>query len=125
MQQLDSTPLAGQISFCEAPEPKPPRFRDRAGLAASDGPISSHLAGDDLTISGRRASQKAEIVSWIRTQASRLTSLESPHATGMDRYRVARRLPDLGRDGLVERGDVRECTASHRPAITGRATENQ
>ena len=47
--------------------------------------------------------------------------MEIAHAAGVDRYMVARRLSDLERDGLVERATMRECTASHRPAITWRA----
>jgi len=39
----------------------------------------------------------------------------------MDRHMVARRLPDLERDKLIERSEMRTCTASGRPAITWRA----
>ena len=46
---------------------------------------------------------------------------EIAEAAGVDRHMVARRLPDLERDGIVSRGDVRVCTASGRPAITWRA----
>ncbi len=93
---------------------------DRAPLAAAADPISSHLAAAELTSSGRRASQKAEIVAWLRTQERPLTSMEITHAADLDRYMVARRLPDLERDGFVERGPMRVCTASGRPAITWR-----
>ena len=89
-----------------------------APLAANNDPLSSHLAAAELTSSGRRASQKAEIVTWLRTQESPLTSMEIAHAAGLDRYMVARRLPDLERDGLVERGAMRICRESGRPAIT-------
>jgi len=91
---------------------------DRAPIAATADPISSHLAAAELTSSGRRASQKAEIVVWLRGQIRPLTSMEIAHAAGLDRYMVARRLPDLERDGMVERCAMRECSASNRPAIT-------
>ena len=100
----------------------PPSLRtsDRAPLAAATDPVSSHLAAAEITSSGRRASQKAAIVSWLRGQSHPLTSMEIAHAAGLDRHLVARRLPDLERDGMVERCALRECRASNRPAITWR-----
>jgi hypothetical protein len=110
-----------QIPLLGKPEPSPRRVLDRAPLAAARDPISSHLAAAELTSSGRRASQKAAIVKWLRSQERLLTSMEIAHAGGLDRYMVARRLPDLERDGLVERGPMRDCRESGRPAITWRA----
>lgn len=104
-----------------SPEPAVRRFSDRASLAASSDPISSHIAAAEVTSSGRRASQKAAIVTWLRIQERPLTSMEIAHAAGLDRYMCARRLPDLERDGLVERGPMRICAESGRPAITWRA----
>ena len=99
-----------QISLFGKSEPPARRIADRAPLAAADDPISSHLAAAELTSSGRRASQKAEIVAWLREQVRPLTSMEIAHAAGLDRYMVARRLPDLERDGMVERCAMRECS---------------
>jgi len=79
-----------------------------------------HLAAAELTSSGRRASQKRDIVNWLRGQSRPLTSMEIGNAAGLDRYMVARRLPDLEKDGLVERCAMRECAISRRPAITWR-----
>ena len=98
----------------------PMRRIDRAPLAASADPLSSHLAAAEVTNSGRRASQKREITVWLRGQNRPFTSMEIAHAAGLDRYMCARRLPDLERDGLVERCALRECEVSHRPAITWR-----
>jgi hypothetical protein len=111
---------AEQIQLFGSSKPQG-RVHGRSALAASADPISSHLAADELTSSGRRASQKAEIVSWLRTQERPLTSMEIAHAAGLDRHLVARRLPDIERDGLVERCAIRECTSGHRPAITWRS----
>ncbi len=110
---------ADQISlFGRKPEPPARRVPDRAPLAATADPLSSHLAAAEVTSSGRRASQKREIVTWLRGQSRPLTSMEIAHAAGLDRYMVARRLPDLERDGLVERCPMRDCAVSGRPAIT-------
>jgi len=106
--------------FGRKPEPPARHVRDRARLAAAADPISSHLAAAELTSSGRRASQKRDIVNWLRGQSRPLTSMEIGNAAGLDRYMVARRLPDLEKDGLVERCAMRECAISRRPAITWR-----
>ena len=74
-----------------------------------------------MTNSGKRDSQKLEIVNWLRGQSRAFTSMEIAVAADLDRYIVARRLPDLEHDGLVERGEMRECSVSRRQAITWRA----
>lgn len=98
---------------------RPPNVR--APIAAAADPISSHIAAAEITSSGRRASQKAEILTWLRERNQAFTSAEIAGAAGMDRHMVARRLPDLWRDSLIERGEMRVCTASGRQAITWRA----
>ncbi len=94
--------------------------REVAPLAAKNDPISSQLAAVQITSSGQLTSQKAEILCWLRAQSQPLTSMEIAHAAGLDRYMVARRLPDPEREGLVERCAIRECSASNRAAIIGR-----
>jgi hypothetical protein len=47
-----------------------------------------------------------------------VTSAELASTGGLDRYMVARRLPDLNRDGLVSRGQARRCAITGRWAIT-------
>ena len=106
-------PLFGGTGPRRTPRPAP--------LARSTDPESSRLAADAVTASGARASQKRAILAALSTQTEPLTSLELAHAMGMDRYIVARRLPDLARDGRVERAPMRECREGHRPAITWRA----
>jgi hypothetical protein len=39
---------------------------------------------------------------------------------GLDRHMVARRLPDLKHDGLVEQGEMRTCKVTGRKAVTWR-----
>jgi FaeA-like protein len=92
-------------------------------LASSADPISSHLAAAELIASGRRDSQKIAILSSLRSQDRPCTSMELARAAGMDRYIVARRLPDLERDGQLERREMRACAITGRPAITWRFKE--
>lgn len=95
-------------------------FPNRAPIAANCDPISSHLAAAEVTASGLRASQKAELLAWLQGREA-LTSAEIAAASCLDRHGVARRLPDLAADGLIERCPIRVCRQSGRPAVTWRA----
>lgn len=102
-----------QTSFFEIPKP-----RNRAPLALKSDPTSSHIAAEEITRSGLRDSQKEKILESLRKHGKPVTSLELARWFGIDRYVVARRLPDLERDKLVRRGPMRDCAIARRPAIT-------
>jgi response regulator of citrate/malate metabolism len=112
----EQMPLFGGSRSSQPPRPAP--------LAASADPISSHLAAAEVTASGRRDSQKREILEALRAESAPVTSMELARAAGIDRYTVARRLPDLERDRLVERGQLRDCRVSGRPCVTWRIKES-
>jgi len=76
---------------------------EAAHLARATDPPSSKRAARRLTTSGRHKSQKARVLRALRDYPG-LTSKELALAMGEDRYMVARRLPDLERDGKVEKG---------------------
>src|SRR5580693_1525374 len=92
-----------QLSFVleREAQPAPVRPMNRAPLARSSDPLSSHLAAAELERSGRRAGQKRALLEWLRGQSRPMTSAEIARASGMERHGVARRLPDCERDGLV------------------------
>jgi len=113
-----------QIPLFGSPHPHRIRAAHPATLAANADPISSHLAAAEITASGRRDSQKREILESLRAESAPVTSMELARAAGIDRHTVARRLPDLERDGRVERGPMRDCRASGRPCVTWRAKES-
>ncbi len=115
-------PAEGQTPLFGKPEPRARRILDRAPRTAAGDPISSYLAVAELTRCERWAAQKSEALTWLRAQGRPFTSMEIADAVGPDRYMCARHLPDLEKDGLVERCPVRECFASRRSAITWRAT---
>jgi hypothetical protein len=106
------------------PHPKLVRVPNRAPLARSSDPASSHIAAEEFTRSGRRANQKHQLLEWLRQQTRPLTSAEIARDSGLDRHGVARRLPDCERDRLVERHPMRQCTAMGTPAITWKATRS-
>jgi hypothetical protein len=126
---LNKQTLAADAGGCQSAQlslvlepPTAKRLANRAPLARSSDPLSSHLAAAEVTRSGRRGAQKRALLSWLRGRTTAMTSAEIAVAAEMDRYAVARRLPDLERDGLVVRCGMRECGATGRPSVTWRAT---
>lgn len=113
-----------QPTLFDAPEPQhePGSFPygNKQPPARSSDPVTSHIAADDITSSGLRDSQKSEVLRWL-TQHPGSTSAELAHISGLDRHMVARRLPDLERDGKVRKSGQRECAVSGRPAVTWEA----
>ncbi len=85
-------------------------------IAARRDPITSHIAAREVTISGRRADQMMQVVHALHCRPGR-SSRELADESGLDRYVVARRLPDAERCGLVRRGGMRSCRLSARPAV--------
>lgn len=80
--------------------------------ARSDDPSSSHEAAEHVVASGLQAHQHSLAASAVRKHPG-LTSLELARATGLDRFMLARRLPELQRHGLIVRGIIRKCSASN------------
>ena len=80
-------------------------------------PESSHLAAEQHTRSGRRASQQDQAHAAVRAAPGR-TSAELAAATGIDRYLLARRLPECETAGRVRRSTMRICTVTGRLATT-------
>jgi len=79
-------------------------------------PVSSHLAAEAMDASGRRASQQHRVLRAVRRYPGR-TSAELAELIGMDRYAVARRLPEL-EPRHVEKGPIRICEARGTRATT-------
>lgn len=86
--------------------------------ARNDDPSSSHEAAEHVVSSGLQAQQHSLAASAVHKHPG-LTSLELARATGLDRFMLARRLPELQRNGLIVRGMVRKCSASNgRSGVT-------
>lgn len=90
--------------------------------------ISSHIAADEITKSGKRHAQKIMIVKILEglyrqefiSREQGITSMELSVRAGLDRYIVARRLPDAALMGEVTKGDKdhsRLCIISKRQAM--------
>lgn len=77
-------------------------------------PLSSHLSGEQITKSGNRQSQINLVVEMVGREQGK-TSAELAEINCVDRYMVARRLPDAIE---VEKGAMRICSVSKRKAVT-------
>lgn len=97
-----------------------PEFPNQQTLFRNTDPETSRLAAEDLTRRGKRGHQKQQILSYLKTCVGYETSAEIARWGQMDRHMVARRLPDLERDGLVERCGLGECRVTGHQAVTWR-----
>ena len=90
-------------------------------LARATDPGTSHEAALELVRTGAQGRQKAAVLEALRRAREPVTSAELAQAAGLDRYMVARRLPDLLRDQGVDQGEARACRATGRRAVTWRS----
>lgn len=90
---------------------------DAHTIARSTDPETSHLAAQHVVQSGTRAHQQHQALAAVRAFPG-LTSLELAQAAHRCRFQLARRLPEIERDGLVVRGEARPCSVSGRAAAT-------
>lgn len=81
--------------------------------ARSTDPCTSHESANALIATGARAHQQHLALAAVRAYPG-CTSLELARMSQMDRYTLARRLPELIDLGLVTQGPKRRCTASAR-----------
>lgn len=94
----------------------PPR-RVETPIARKSDPVSSHLAAAEITASGTRAHQQAQTIAAVRAYPGR-TSQELAELTQIDRYTLARRLPECVTAGAVRKGEQRACSVTGRLALT-------
>ena len=79
-------------------------------------PESSHEAAAELVESGRVNDQCQRVLEALQ-RFDRTTSAELAWHSGMDRFVVARRLPDLERKGLAKKGGYKHCPVGGRKAV--------
>lgn len=85
--------------------------------ARSTDPLSSHLAANELTASGRRGQQIAMAIAAVRAFPGR-TSQELSDKTGICRFVLARRLPEAVTSGAIAKGKQRACSVTGKLALT-------
>jgi len=81
-------------------------------------PRSSHEAGERMRVSGALACQQAQACAAVKQWPGK-TSHELADLALMDRYALARRLPECERMAAgVKRGEIRKCSVTGRSALT-------
>lgn len=85
--------------------------------ARATDPETSHAAAEQHTRSGARAHQQAQAIAAVRAFPGH-TSFELALATELDRYMLARRLPEAVTAGAVKKGDAKACDVTGKQATT-------
>ncbi|WP_408953010.1 winged helix-turn-helix domain-containing protein [Lysobacter sp. Hz 25] len=85
--------------------------------ARATDPATSHLAADAITASGARDAQQ-QLAAEVVRQHPGYTSNELAQFCELDRYALARRLPECATAGAVRKGRARTCRVSGRSAVT-------
>jgi len=83
-------------------------------------PETSHLAAEHMNASGKRGHQQRQALELVRKYPNH-TSDELADYGVLDRYQLARRLPELETAKLVERGPARRSAKTGRQAQTWHA----
>ena len=86
-----------------------------APIVRATDPEPSHSAAKAITASGRRETQLKAVLGLVKKYPLS-TSLELSEKSGMDRYVLARRLPELAAGHLVSRRPARLCLVGNRLA---------
>lgn len=78
---------------------------------------TSHAAAAYVVKCGLQAAQQDQAAGAVTSHPG-MTSNELSQATSLDRYMLARRLPELMKEGRVWRGPNKPCSVSGRTACT-------
>jgi hypothetical protein len=85
--------------------------------ARATDPATSWEAAETMVSSGKRALQQAAAEQAVKLNPGH-TSAELARYCALDRYQLARRLPEAESAGLVRRGESRKCMATGHSATT-------
>ena len=85
--------------------------------ARNSDPLTSHLSAHHLQESGLQALQQRQTVAAVRAYPG-LTGQELALASGICRYTLARRFPEVEEMGLIRRSEARTCAVTGRKAAT-------
>lgn len=107
--------MSAQLALSFDPAPRMMRVETPAARATD--PTTSHLAAAEHTASGKRGHQQAQAVAAVRAFPGR-TSFELALATDLDRYMLARRLPECETGRAVKRGEPKRCSVTGKLAMT-------
>jgi hypothetical protein len=123
MKQPAGDSSSYQLGLTLEPEtPRPVRVPYRPPLARSTDPATSHIAADQVTRSGRRASLNQAVLAFLRVSGDSFTYREIAARIGeRDAVNVMRRLNDLRKTGAAEKCGARNCSVNGNLMTTWRA----
>lgn len=104
-----------QFDFWPGMPAKVPAIETPAARASD--PETSHKAAREITAAGVRQAQQQRALAAVRAFPHR-TSQEIAEAAHLDRYELARRLPELRTAGLVENPRTKRCSVTGKTALT-------
>jgi hypothetical protein len=101
----------------------------RNAISRRGGSVTSFEAEETITQNGTRDSQAARVLSLVRrcpgntsaelaAESSSVQNTYEPWSWSMDRYVIARRLPEIEFLGRVKRGPARVCHITGHRALT-------
>ena len=85
--------------------------------ARNTDPITSHIAGNEHTASGKRVHHIDIVIDAVIAHPGK-TSAELAPICRLERHEVARRTSDAERCGAIRKGQIRKCNTSGRSAVT-------
>lgn len=86
--------------------------------ARATDPVTSHEAAEHVTRSGIREAQQRNVRALVQRNPGCTSRELSILSTALDRYQIARRLPELETARRVTKGLPRVCTITGRRAVT-------
>lgn len=98
-----------------------PAIRVQTPIARASDPVTSHLAAKEITASGVRFSQQKKVADAVRRHPGH-TSQELAEMTGLERYMLARRLPECVTARTVRKGEPKHCDITKKLALTWHPT---
>ena len=82
-------------------------------------PDTSRIAEERITVTGIRGKQSRQVYDLVvKHPGSTSRELAAFSSGELDRWQVARRLPDLQTSGMVRKGPVRKCKIDGTKAVT-------
>lgn len=94
-----------------------PMRRVETPAARATDPSTSHKAAEEHTRSGKRGYQQAQAAAAVRAFPG-CSSFELALKTDIDRYVLARRLPECETAGVVARGATKICSVTGKTVLS-------
>jgi len=91
--------------------------RPRARARRTD-PDSAHAAARLVESRGLASSQRALVLDLVRRYPGKTSAELAARSSDLDRWQIARRLPELAEAGAIIRGEERTCRCCQRRSLT-------